>query len=513
MSKLSFRARQVDYSKPLPIYYNNEIPDLQDFAAINRSVPQMPTGMEKDEEAEHHLQRALSALQVYGTTTSNEYAIPTPNVEIDNKMYESIYSVECPKQKQYIRIQPFSNDFDYPDYDADIEDEQWLKEYKNKLPDDFTDDLFLFFENTMDRLEKAVGFSTNLMSRDEAKMLLLESDDQTEDLTTTNDTTDRNKYKTERDEFILCIYEYWKLKRLKCNHPLTPTVLTDKCGVVTAPNNPYLVFRRRTEKMQTRKNRKTEEQSYEKMLILKRDLVRAQQLLKLVKQREAVKKDFIKLTLETFEKRLKSNDYDGTLTETIKSNILKTKSPAVQAIILQSKANTDKKLSSLVKSPSVKRELADTKLMQTVNTKRLKKDKKLSPVNINTIQPVAKSATTPSTTKTTLANLFKSDKNKRFIRRPIGAPSTPAKVDSDLCESKTPSPVRFEPLTAQDIEYNEELRQNNIENLDSALTEAKSLFSTSVEKDGYWSFKRKEGCKYLAVCILLILFYEQVGSV
>lgn len=51
MSKLSFRARQVDYSKPLPIYYNNEIPDLQDFAAINRSVPQMPTGMEKDEEA------------------------------------------------------------------------------------------------------------------------------------------------------------------------------------------------------------------------------------------------------------------------------------------------------------------------------------------------------------------------------------------------------------------------------------------------------------------------------
>lgn len=51
MSKLSFRARQVDYSKPLPIYLNNDLPDLQDFAAINRSVPQMPTGMEKDEEA------------------------------------------------------------------------------------------------------------------------------------------------------------------------------------------------------------------------------------------------------------------------------------------------------------------------------------------------------------------------------------------------------------------------------------------------------------------------------
>ena len=36
-------------------------------------------------------------------------------------------------------------------------------------------------------------------------------------------------------------------------HPLTPTVLTDKSGVPTQASNPYLVFRRRTEKMQTRK--------------------------------------------------------------------------------------------------------------------------------------------------------------------------------------------------------------------------------------------------------------------
>lgn len=53
------------------------------------------------------------------------------------------------------------------------------------------------------------------MSREEAKMMLIKNDNQTEDLTTANDTLHRNKYKTERDEFILCIYEYWKLKRLK----------------------------------------------------------------------------------------------------------------------------------------------------------------------------------------------------------------------------------------------------------------------------------------------------------
>jgi enhancer of polycomb-like protein len=105
MSKLSFRARQVDYQKPLPIYLNHDLPDLQDIQAINRAVPQMPTGMEKDEEAEHHLQRALSAFQAFGVTSVNEYAIPTPKVEVDEKLYNKIYNNDCVKFKQYIRIQ------------------------------------------------------------------------------------------------------------------------------------------------------------------------------------------------------------------------------------------------------------------------------------------------------------------------------------------------------------------------------------------------------------------------
>ena len=50
MSKLSFRARALDASRPMAVYKADEIPDLPDFAAINRAVPQMPTGMEKEEE-------------------------------------------------------------------------------------------------------------------------------------------------------------------------------------------------------------------------------------------------------------------------------------------------------------------------------------------------------------------------------------------------------------------------------------------------------------------------------
>ena len=51
MSKLSFRARALDASKPLPVYKKDEISGKQEYTGHNRAVPQMPTGMEKEEES------------------------------------------------------------------------------------------------------------------------------------------------------------------------------------------------------------------------------------------------------------------------------------------------------------------------------------------------------------------------------------------------------------------------------------------------------------------------------
>lgn len=50
MSKLSFRARALDAYKSMPIYLTEELPDLPEYSAINRAVPQMPSGMDKEEE-------------------------------------------------------------------------------------------------------------------------------------------------------------------------------------------------------------------------------------------------------------------------------------------------------------------------------------------------------------------------------------------------------------------------------------------------------------------------------
>ncbi|XP_045207305.1 enhancer of polycomb homolog 1-like [Mercenaria mercenaria] len=278
MSKVTFRARALDAARPMPVYKAEDIPDLPDFATINRSVPQMPTGMEKEEETEHHLQRALSAQQVYGTAES--LTIPIPDVDDTSERYDGLYPSDFKQPKQFIHLQAFGMDQEIPDYDMDSEDEAWLNEQTKKM--EITP---VKFEEMLDRLEKGSG--QQVVTIREAKLLLKEDDD-----------------------LIIAVYDYWLNKRLRTQHPLILSVKTEKRDGSTT-NNPYVAFRRRTEKMQTRKNRKNDETSYEKMLKLRRDLSRAVTLLEFVKRREKMKKEMLQLAIEVAEKRYNLEDYDG----------------------------------------------------------------------------------------------------------------------------------------------------------------------------------------------------------
>ncbi|KAG8138833.1 putative Enhancer of polycomb-like protein [Naja naja] len=273
MSKLSFRARALDASKPLPVFRCEDLPDLAEYASINRAVPQMPTGMEKEEESEHHLQRAISAQQVYGEKRDN-MVIPVPEAESNIAYYESIYPGEFKMPKQLIHIQPFSLDAEQPDYDLDSEDEAFVNKLKKKI-----DISPLQFEEMIDRLEKGSGQQP--VSLQEAKLLLKED-----------------------DELIREVYEYWIKKRKNCRGPSLISAVKQEKRDGSSTNDPYVAFRRRTEKMQTRKNRKNDETSYEKMLKLRRDLSRAVTILEMIKRREKSKRELLHLTLEIMEKSL-----------------------------------------------------------------------------------------------------------------------------------------------------------------------------------------------------------------
>ncbi|KAE8299098.1 Enhancer of polycomb-like protein 2 EPC-like [Larimichthys crocea] len=138
----------------------------------------------------------------------------------------------------------------------------------------------------VDRLEKA---STHqLVSLTEAKVLL-----------------------NEDDYLLKSVYDYWVRKRKNCRGPsLVPHIKQEKRDGSTN-NDAYVAFRRRTEKMQTRKNRKNDEASYEKMLRLRREFSRTVTILEMIKRREKSKRELLHLTLEVVERRYQMGDFSG----------------------------------------------------------------------------------------------------------------------------------------------------------------------------------------------------------
>ncbi|XP_037311654.2 enhancer of polycomb homolog 1-like isoform X2 [Pungitius pungitius] len=199
--------------------------------------------------------------------------IPVPEAERNITHYESLYPGEFKMPKQLIHIQPFSLDTEQPDYDLDSEDETFVNKLKKKM-----EITALQFEEMIDRLEKGSG--QQLVTLQEAKLLL--KDD---------------------DELIKEVFDYWSRKRKVSKAGcLIPNVKQEKRDG-SSTSDPYVAFRRRTEKMQTRKNRKNDEASYEKMLKLRRDLSRAVTILEMIKRREKSKRELLHLTLEIVEKR------------------------------------------------------------------------------------------------------------------------------------------------------------------------------------------------------------------
>ncbi|XP_051264528.1 enhancer of polycomb homolog 1 isoform X3 [Dicentrarchus labrax] len=207
--------------------------------------------------------------------------IPVPEAESNITYYESLYPGDYKMPKQLIHIQPFSLDTEQPDYDLDSDDDAFVNKLKKKM-----EISFLQFEEMIDRLEKGSG--QQLVSLPEAKLLLKED-----------------------DELIKEVFDYWSRKRKNSKaNSLIPTVKQEKRDG-SSTSDPYVAFRRRTEKMQTRKNRKNDEASYEKMLKLRRDLSRAVTILEMIKRREKSKRELLHLTLEIFEKRNVMSDFGG----------------------------------------------------------------------------------------------------------------------------------------------------------------------------------------------------------
>lgn len=260
-----------------------------------RCAPQMPfvSGMEREEEEEYHLQNALDAQRTFGSAKIR--AVPIPNLYEDPDS-QKIYPANVILPKQLIRLQPLQLESDEPEYDMDKVDQDWFETVARTSLPNLT---HLQYETIIDQLENA---STRiLISLDEARSLLPSID----------------------ELHLKSVYEFWYQRRTTRDKRLKLRLLTERdIKEEKGKQHPYVVFRRRVEKMTTRKNRKNDEQAYMSMLKLRSNFEAVVKLINWIKVREANKASLLKCALSIFQARCECKaDEDPVLLASTSNNV------------------------------------------------------------------------------------------------------------------------------------------------------------------------------------------------
>eukprot|EP01134_Creolimax_fragrantissima_P005041 CFRG5041T1 len=309
-SGVQFRARAIDNSKQLPIYKGSALVDIEDDALLQRALPAVATGMEKDEEGEIHIKVLIDQQNVGGSYAANMISIPIPEASITVDDVVDIYGKAPAPPSHYIRIMDRYLITDGVQYDADTDDEKWVDNFNLAHTTDKVQISTDEFERLLDLLEKSSPYE-ELVEFNEARDLL-----------------------DCEDVVVRAVYQLWKDKRrVRLSKPLRPSIKLDPRGDPELMHDPYVAFRRRSERnrIKTRKHQKQDENNYDKLLKLRRDFERALSLLDLVKKRERLKLEMVRHSKECLEKRYELNDWDERVylpPEVLEPDIVDTASPA-----------------------------------------------------------------------------------------------------------------------------------------------------------------------------------------
>eukprot|EP00055_Hartaetosiga_balthica_P012445 m.60474 g.60474 ORF g.60474 m.60474 type:complete len:600 (+) comp7946_c0_seq1:376-2175(+) len=284
MSSIRFRQKPLDNNKELQVFREKDLPEevVADKFSIMRSVPALPTGMEKEEEEEEHLKQIMDQQSRKGALAQLSIDIPIPEVEKGVELYKELYKVLPPLPEEYVKQQFLKSlDPQPPDYDMDSDDEAFLEEYNKSAKKSLDVDEF---ERRMYIIESNYPVSIDY---------LVESSS------------------ISKEEIEPVFNHYLKrLRELKTNiiMPRLKAALPDNLS----QNDPYVCFRRRVERIQTRKNRSQQSIHYMNMLKMQRDLIAFNKLLGKLSEREKAKEDVIDSHVELFRKRCQLRDWDGT---------------------------------------------------------------------------------------------------------------------------------------------------------------------------------------------------------
>jgi hypothetical protein len=179
------------------------------------------------------------------------------------------------------------DDEDVVDYDMDTEDEQWLATHNSCCP-------------TAERLD-VVQFETIFSRLEHASLRAPVRASEAAAVTRSAEAPAR------------ALHGYFSAKLARCGgYSVSPLAKAENPGG-GSETDPYVAFRRRTERMQTRRHRQKDEQAYSHMLKLRRDLEQCRAVLLAVRTREQQKLDLLRCERQVLPLRVSLEDWSGQL--------------------------------------------------------------------------------------------------------------------------------------------------------------------------------------------------------
>ncbi|KAJ5519148.1 Enhancer of polycomb protein [Penicillium expansum] len=281
------RPKKLTSKASIPVVRESEIDAIDD--EIQSSLQQIETGVEKAEESEIHLQRAINAT---AQGKVNEAHIPTPETILSNLQYDELYPPIFSQPATYIRFSSTVEDCCGCPYNMTDEDDVFFKIMNQKRDPSAgrcTEDIF---EEVMNFFEETAQMKQPYASIDNPPVL---SFAEMQDMM---DATLEDPMKM----FAKEIYEHWKSRRMAVqNNALVPQ-LKFETGQDTDDSDPFVCFRRR-EVRQIRKTRGRDAQSAEKLRRLRKELEDARELVALVRQREVARREMLSMERQLFKQR------------------------------------------------------------------------------------------------------------------------------------------------------------------------------------------------------------------
>lgn len=306
-STARFRQRKISVKQNLKIIYERDIPNIIDD--VQREAIDVDTGVEKGEQEEHHLQAVLAATQASRQDKPKRVYIPTPVADVTWPDYHKFYKPGWRETTSYVRSSATVEDAQGCPYNMDERDEEFL----SSVNDDVTDERLRLTEDEFEMLcylfEASIAEHQPYLSTDPSKLLdfdtllqcvLEDLRRRVEDRYHLDELRDNaqpvdyvspftpNPERTVEASLKLWgrkVYDHWRERKLeKKGGPIFP-LLKFENNIEKDENDPYVCFRHR-EVRQSRKTRRTDQQSSRRLRRLKFEMEQAQHLFRLLRRRE-----------------------------------------------------------------------------------------------------------------------------------------------------------------------------------------------------------------------------------